>query len=281
MHNTPDRHVARLRAGIEAGRSLSQQEVARDEQAEARPSVRQEIPLDRILQRHHDSRKLVPSHVDNLLESIQTLGLIEPLVVDRTMRLLAGGHRLEALRRLRETNPSAFAAHFPGDHIPIRVMAIDAEANPREAMAIEVAENAQRRNYTPVEVQRIAQRLIKAGYRETVGRPKEGDKSLGPALAVVIGRSLRTVRRHLKPTGADQKLVTHVTITPTLRDRTFVIRLRESLARGIAHFDSLASPPVEVVQALKTADAHLEKHLVTLQETVDETTSQEDAPQSG
>ncbi len=48
-----------------------------------------------------DTRPLNPRHVESLAESIAVLGLIEPLVLDNQGRLLAGGHRLEAIRLLK------------------------------------------------------------------------------------------------------------------------------------------------------------------------------------
>jgi type II secretory pathway component HofQ len=65
------------------------------------------------------------------------------------------------------------------------------------ALAAEVAENRQRRDYSPAEVTALADRLRAAGYRDGPGRPAKGTKALRPVLAAVIGRDLRTVRRTL------------------------------------------------------------------------------------
>lgn len=280
MPNSNDRHVARLRAGIEVGRSLSLQESERDERSKELMTDHTTVPLAQIQPRIHGTRKNVPSHVNLMLESIRVLGLIEPLVVDQKFRLLAGGHRLEALRRLQSEDHTAFTKHFPGDRIPVRIMAFDAAADPQQAMAIEVAENALRRDYTPTEVKKIAEELIKAGYRDVSGRPKEGEKALAPALAVVIGRSVRTVRRHLKSNKDQKKKVTSVTISANERNRSWCLRMRKSIASGIAHFESAGLHADALVQALKQADAQLDKLLTAIPEIDNNNTKPEEPPQS-
>jgi len=48
-------------------------------------------------------RKIDQSKVNDLVESIQLIGLLQPIVVDSDNNLLAGNHRLEAHRVLGET----------------------------------------------------------------------------------------------------------------------------------------------------------------------------------
>jgi len=157
------------------------------------------ILLEQIKARSQDTRPLNPKHVESLAESIAVLGLIEPLVLDNNGRLLAGGHRLEAIRLLKKQQVENYQKQFPGDRIPIRTLPFDAEQEPELALQVEVAENEQRRDYTPNEVRAIADRLRTAGYIDLKGRPKKGQKALMPALAVVVGKHLRTVQRYLNP----------------------------------------------------------------------------------
>lgn len=87
------------------------------------------------------------------------------------------------------------------DEIPVHVLGFDAKANPERALEVEAAENALRRNYTTEEIKAIYARLIVAGYTDREGKPKEGEKAARPAIAAIIGKSTRTVRRLLnKPT---------------------------------------------------------------------------------
>jgi ParB family transcriptional regulator, chromosome partitioning protein len=160
------------------------------------------FPLNKIQQRVQDSRPLDDSHVTDLMESISALGLIEPLAIDSKGRLLAGGHRLEAIRRIETENPEVFQQHFLRGMIPARVFAFDAEQDADLAFQIEVAENEKRRDYTKDEVKEIAARLKSAGFMELKGRPKAGQKALMPALSVVVGKSIRRVRQYLNETDA-------------------------------------------------------------------------------
>lgn len=50
----------------------------------------------------------------SLAESIVALRLIESLTLDCKGRLLAGGHRLAAIKQLQTENPEAFQKEFPG-----------------------------------------------------------------------------------------------------------------------------------------------------------------------
>ncbi|MEM9807091.1 MAG: ParB N-terminal domain-containing protein [Cyanobacteria bacterium P01_D01_bin.56] len=155
------------------------------------------VSLERIRPRDTDTRPLNENHVESLAESIAILGLIEPLVVDQDKVLLAGGHRLAAIKFLQENDAAVFGQQFPNKHIPVRIMPFRANDDAERALQIEVAENEHRRDYTPAEVRNIADHLRKAGYREGRGRPKQGEKPLMPALSVVIGKNRRTIQRYL------------------------------------------------------------------------------------
>ncbi|MBD1862344.1 MULTISPECIES: ParB N-terminal domain-containing protein [Trichocoleus] len=156
------------------------------------------IPLEQIQDRiDKDTRPLDKKHVDALAESIAVVGLIEPLVVDTKGRLLAGGHRRAAIEALKNRALDNYQKLFPSDRIPVRIMSFDAEQDPELALQIEVTENEKRRDYTPLEVKTLADRLRAAGYVDARGRPEKGKKALRPALEIIVGKSLRTVRRYL------------------------------------------------------------------------------------
>ena len=70
-------------------------------QEQREQQLRVNVPLVQIKVRKFDTRPLNEDHVQALSESIAVLGLLEPLVVDKRSRLLAGGHRLAALYVLR------------------------------------------------------------------------------------------------------------------------------------------------------------------------------------
>jgi len=168
------------------------------EQAEQISIQAATLPLNQIKDRAINTRQLRPEHVDSLAESIAVIGLIEPLAVDEKGQLLAGGHRLAAIRQLQASNPKVYEQKFEGDRIPVRVMPFDAEAEPDLALQIEVAENEQRRDYTTNEVKALAERLRAAGYIDRKGRPSKGEKPLLPALEVIVGKSMSTLKRYLQ-----------------------------------------------------------------------------------
>lgn len=178
-------------------------ETAIKEEQDRQPEIRSTqakiaaLPLSKIIDRVIDTREVKSRHVEALMLSIAALGLLEPLVVDRRGRLLAGGHRKAAITLLKEQQPTAYAEHFPNELVPVRVLDFDADTNADFALQVEIAENELRRDYTAKEVKMLAERLKAAGYVDTVGRPAVGAKALSPALKVIIGKSLRTVQRYL------------------------------------------------------------------------------------
>lgn len=177
-----------------------------------------------------DTRPLNPGHVVGLAESVAALGLLEPLVVDREGHLLAGGHRRAALRLLLCEPPGRMELleemcgsiseskreelaeklndlELPLEEdalsaVPVRVIDFDATQDLDRALAIEAAENTQRRDYTSKEVCGIYKRLLEAGYTDRRGKPKKGERPAKPAIAMVIGKSIRTVERILQKAKA-------------------------------------------------------------------------------
>jgi len=177
--------------------AIHEQDQAASAKFERDRSGRANLLLSQIHPRAEDTRPLHEQHVKDLVESIEALGLIEPLVVDLKGVLLAGGHRLAAVQLLKETNVELYYSHFPDDFVPVRVMPFDAEIEPEKSLQIELAENEKRVNYSRDQIEKLAERLRSLNYRDSRGRPKEGEKALGPALAVAIGVSTRYVRKVL------------------------------------------------------------------------------------
>lgn len=154
------------------------------------------LPLEKILPRPEDTRPINQAHVEQLAESIAVLGLIQPIAVDINGRLLAGGHRLAAIAFLKVNDTESYTKHF-SKGVPSRRYDFDAAENEAQALAIEATENEKRRDYTPSEVRELADRLEAAGYHRSKGRAKRGQKSVGPTLAMIVGKSQRTIERYL------------------------------------------------------------------------------------
>lgn len=167
----------------------------------------EKVALDDIRDRAEDTRPIHSEHVLDLAESIAVLGLIEPLVLDKNNVLLAGGQRRAAIALLKDTHPAAYEEHF-SDGIPVRVMDFDASKETDKALAVEIAENEKRKDYSAQEVRAIAERLKDAGFVEVKGRPKKEEKPLMPTLSAVVGKSIRTLQRYLEE-PSDKKSTTH------------------------------------------------------------------------
>ena len=226
--NRHDKARAGMLAGIQAGhaQALLDKRLAADAVHAGDVSV---MPLADVLDRvgGRDTREPSLEALEALAESIDALGLLDPLVVDRLGRLLAGKTRLLSLRRLAAQDPGRWAK------VPVRRMDFDAETEPAQALAVEVAENEQRRDYTSTEVRALAERLKAAGFQATAGRPRTGTKALLPALGAVVGKSKRTLLRILAP--APEEATARTAPPVTLADAC--ARLR----RALVSFERIAS----------------------------------------
>lgn len=174
-------------------------------EAAAEAGSRHHLPLARIGNTGDRTRDLNPAHVAALVESISALGMIHPPVVDRQDRLLAGAHRLAALHRLESEQPGRFQELFPSG-VPVWRMDLDADSDQDLALAVEISENEQRRDYSAPEIQRLAERLKAAGFHYAAegGRPPADARPLMPALEVIVGKSVRQLRRILNPPGMER-----------------------------------------------------------------------------
>lgn len=216
-------------SATKAGAAILEQDRAVEAQAEEDKAKPSSLPLEKILDRNSNTRDIQVEHVEELMESIAVLGLLEPLVTDNRGRLLAGAHRRAAIYLLKDVDTKAYRKQFPKELVPVRIMGFDAAKEPDLALQVEISENEKRRDYTPSEVRTLAQQLKEAGYVDVKGRPPKSKKALRPALEVIIGKSLRTVRRYLNTdTG---KSVTDVRLSEIELEVSALKRLRSELVR--------------------------------------------------
>jgi len=173
------------------------------------PQARDRIRLDQFVNGALRTRDLNAKHVIALADSIAAIGLIHPPVVDRLNRLLAGAHRLAALGWLEENALLRFQELFP-EGVPVWRMDLNADSDVELALAVEISENEQRRDYLPAEIMKLADRLKAAGFRYAAegGRPRADDRPLMPALEIIVGKSVRQLRRILNP-APERKTRTH------------------------------------------------------------------------
>jgi ParB family chromosome partitioning protein len=252
-----------LDAAHSAGVAIQAQDRAAEARVELERSLPAALPLGKILDRISDTRELSLQHITELLESVAVLGLLEPLVVDKRGRMLAGGHRKAAIALLKERMPSAYAQHFPDELIPVRIMNFDAEKDPELALQVEITENEKRRDYTAGEVRALADRLRQEGYVDVKGRPSKGEKALRPALELIIGKSIRTVRRYLNQPDSESRTTVTLSdlendVTPALRRlRTELIRWQK--ANPVPQTSEVESVGRDVARLLKRVESSLKK----------------------
>lgn len=200
-------------------------------------SVRR-LPLDGILDRERNLRPLNVGHSLDLAESIAAVGLLQFIVVDEDNRLLAGGHRLHAIRLLREIADmndaavrelvarragseaevetrsdeeiaqlkTAFQRHF-SEGVVVRVLATRGFADSEIHLQVEAIENEKRLDFSRHELAEIVERLRAAGYRDSVGKPRVGQRVLSQELQRIMGKSRRTVFRLLQELRTGEKPV--------------------------------------------------------------------------
>lgn len=198
-----EKAISGLLAGMEAGEQQARAD--RIEKARWTPCM---MKLGHIYNRPNEpTRPLHEPTMETLTGSISALGLLQPPLVDKNGCLIAGGHRVEAVRRLAAKDPARW------EKIPVLKTDYAAAEDPARALADEAAENTARKGYTQTEARHMIERLRRAGYVETGGRPRKGEKALRPALECVLGISESTARRLLetKPTKtAEEKKGSHM-----------------------------------------------------------------------
>jgi hypothetical protein len=213
-----------------------------DRVVEVEKPVPDRLPLNDIKPRVTNLRPVYEAHARDLACNIALVGLIQPLAVDLRGHLLAGDHRRRALELLQELSewPDRALKLLPNledsdedtlgkvltawrrlkfdDGVPVHRIPIDAAADPAAAKAIELSENTQRSNFTKDEVQNAYKELVAAGYRHTVGRPKKGEKAIGPQLELLYGKASRTIEKYVAELRATSSATNTATDAPTPQD---------------------------------------------------------------
>lgn len=195
-------------------------------------TVSERVSLEDILDRTTNIRGVSEIRAQKFATSIAVVGLIQPIAIDRHGRLLAGDHRRRALQILREVSGnrerlqqllpdadadmaqkalSAWERLGLDAGVPVHRMDVDGEREPELAKAIELAENTNREDFTKEEVKKAWEQLRDAGYRDVVGRPKVGEKAMRPELALIFGKSLRTITSYLSEFRAAEERATETT----------------------------------------------------------------------
>lgn len=103
-----------------------------------------ELDIDSIKVKKRIRSSDVP--VDSLMESIRQYGLMEPIIVDQNMRLIAGFRRLKACRELGDKKILARKVEVESDE---------------DFLLLEMEENVCRMSFSNEELEKAKQRLEK------------------------------------------------------------------------------------------------------------------------
>ena len=253
-------------AATDVASEIHQQDQVVEEKSERDRVQRTTFLLNRIQPRVNDTRPLHKNHVKDLVESIAALGLIEPLVADQQGKLLAGAHRLAAISVLKESSPEIYEQHFDGNQVPVRLMLFNADVDQERALQVKLAENEKRVNYSRDQIERLAGRLRSLNYRDTKGRPKQGKKALGSALAVAIGVSTRYVRKVLsEQSGRADKATQKNSNSDPIFDRIKALRRLEKSLVAFLELPELEEPSRQDLSLDKAAEGLLDRVQAILQ----------------
>lgn len=144
-----------------------------------------EFPVDEI--KLNNLRLPSEEAVDEMAKSISKLGLLNPVIVDDQMNLIAGNTRLMAYRKLgRKTIPARYAIDAKGNPI---------SASEAAATIAGLAENLARTNMTPVELGRAALEAIRLGH---AGSEKELANRIGVS-ASILNKSVSIANKAAGP----------------------------------------------------------------------------------
>ena len=105
--------------------------------------------------------------------------------------------------------------------------------------------------------------LIAAGYRHTVGRPKKGEKAIGPQLELLYGRGSRTITKYIAEVRAEEEAGPSATQPATMGgseiDALRALLPNASIRLGKKGRGSITLP-FESIEELKRVIARLSSH---------------------
>ena len=173
------------------------------------------------------------SKVVDLAKNISTSKLLQPLCVDNKNRVLAGMHRLMALRMLatppdqrkkwieEQLKSKKLRGVLTDDHVKlvarihsgkpdeVQVQSFNFSSKRRKnrgvAEKIELDENEQRSDLSAEEIKGLVERLKEEGFTNTKGPRKDGVPSLNKKVAKLLGKSVSQAKRYINKTELSEK----------------------------------------------------------------------------
>lgn len=133
------------------------------------------VPIDSIVIPKDRARKDL-GDIEALAASIEQVGLLQPVVLDKNNRLIAGRRRIEAMRKLNCDD--------------VRAVVVDGLEDAVQALKAERDENTCRKDFEPEEAIRLGMRLL------TLEQPAAAERKRAGIAADGSGG-----RGHKKPSG--------------------------------------------------------------------------------
>lgn len=196
-------------------------------------------------------RPLDEARVAGLEGSIAAVGLLQPIVVTDTLGLVAGRHRLEAVRRLGwQSIPARIA---PLDALRAELAEIDENLIRQELTALEEAEHLQRR----VEILEALGERAQVGWNGNQHTPAVGGDTVSPpkttsGIAAEMGLGERSAQRRLqiaRDIAADVKETIAATpLADRTRDLLDLARMEPAEQRRVVEVEGVKEGRTSVLQ---------------------------------
>lgn len=188
----------------------------------------EEILLSEIIV-NDNKESLDESNIGRLKLSIESIGLLCPLVIDQKYRLIAGRHRYEALRRIYQDYNS----------IKVKVVIFE-DSSDEKCSTLTIDENIVRRVLSPVEHAEAIQYLVEDRIKKNGKVP--GEPNITQAICDVASFykvSVRDIRNDLKIAKIDNHLKKRIKGTPFERKKKQLIKLAymDTLEKQVAFFE--------------------------------------------
>ncbi len=162
--------------------------------------VAEHLPLEDFIEPPWNCWKTTDKRIRELAEDIRRRGLLEPILIDVENIVLAGKHRVLALRQLQEQNPAWFTDALP-QGVPYFRHDISYRTNPFEAGLLQLAANFNRAKTPTAQELRphllsLLEKMPHEVYHFGKGNPGKKQPVI-PTLMDAFGVSRRTIARAL------------------------------------------------------------------------------------
>jgi hypothetical protein len=202
-----------------------------------------------------------PEKVQQIAQSIQTVGLLHPLVLSSDYCLLAGTHRLEALKLLRYEEADCQIVPFPHNSIEAKLFAVDENLMRKELTVLEQAEYLFIREELLNEMRSHANLSNPSHDQDTLQQhARDGALVRSPSASSQMARdtgiSHRVARLRLRIarnlTPQERDMIRHTPLADQQKELTEVARIKHPERRtGVIQLMIGDDPPGTISEAIR------------------------------